>query len=134
MFGFFLTLFVILCVFLAIFILIQPGKGDMGLGSLGGSGQLLFGGSGGQDFFTKATWIMGAIFMFGALGLSILKSHETRESRLQGFVVSKTTENASSPTTSMPTQANNQPLDPTAGLGEQTAQEETMPQVPAKTA
>ena len=109
MFGFFMVLFVILCAFLALFILIQPGKGDMGLGSLGGSGQLLFGGSGGQDFIAKATWIMGALFMFGALGLSILKSHETRESRLQGFVVSQ-------PAGKTPVQAQNtasQPLDQT---------------------
>ncbi|MFA6527167.1 MAG: preprotein translocase subunit SecG [Candidatus Babeliales bacterium] len=93
MFGFLMFLFVVLCAFLALFILIQPGKGDMGLGSLGGSGQLLFGGSGGQNFFEKATWIMGGVFMLGALGLSIIKSHETRESRLQGFVVSQPAKN-----------------------------------------
>ncbi|MFH0898704.1 MAG: preprotein translocase subunit SecG, partial [bacterium] len=40
--------FILVCIFLALFILIQPGKGDMGLGSLGGGSQMLFGGSGGR--------------------------------------------------------------------------------------
>lgn len=79
------VLFVICAVFLGIFVLIQQGKGDMGMGSLGGSAQMLFGGSGGQTFFEKTTWTLGLIFMFGAIGLSILKSRELRKSRLDGF-------------------------------------------------
>ncbi len=82
MVTFLTVLFVILCLFLILFILIQQGKGDMGLGSLGG-GQALFGGSGGQDFFEKATWIMGALFIFGALGLTILKTKEMSKSKLE---------------------------------------------------
>jgi len=85
MVGFFMFLFVLLSVFLVLFILIQQGKGDMGLGSLGRGGQMLFGGSGGQDFFEKATWIMGAIFMMGALGITILKTKEAETSRLAGY-------------------------------------------------
>jgi preprotein translocase subunit SecG len=81
MFAFLMTLFIILCLFLVLFILIQQGKGDMGLGSLGGS-QMLFGGSGGQNFFEKATWIMGAIFVCGALGLTILGTKQKEASRL----------------------------------------------------
>ncbi|MBD3272833.1 preprotein translocase subunit SecG [Candidatus Dependentiae bacterium] len=88
----FLTiLFVILSIFLALFILIQQGKGDMGLGGLGGGGQMLFGGSGGQDFFEKATWVMGALFIFGALGLTILKNKESTKSKLAGFVSTEQT-------------------------------------------
>ena len=48
-----MTFFVILCIFLALFILIQQGKGDMGLGSLGGSSQMLFGGSADKIFLKK---------------------------------------------------------------------------------
>jgi preprotein translocase subunit SecG len=78
-----MVLFIIMCVFLAIFILIQQGKGDMGLtGSLSGSSQMLFGGSGGQTFFEKATWAMGILFMLGSIGLSILKSRQINESQL----------------------------------------------------
>ena len=97
MYGILMFFFIILCFFMALFILIQPGKGDMGLGSLGGGGQILFVGSGGQTFFEKATWIMGAIFMLGAIGLCVLKSHETKESRLQGFTATKNSNLAQQP-------------------------------------
>ena len=89
MFAFLMTLFVILCVMLAFVILLQQGKGDMGLGSMSGSRQMLFGGSGGQSFFEKVTWIAGGLFVLGALGLAILKSKEVRKSRLEGFTQSK---------------------------------------------
>ena len=79
--GLFTTLFVFMCLFMVLLILIQKGKGGMGLGSLGGSSQMLFGGSGGQDMFQKMTWILGFIFIFGSLGLSILKTREHNKSR-----------------------------------------------------
>ena len=87
MYTFLMVIFIILCLFLALFILLQQGKGDMGLGGLGGSTQMLFGGSGGQEFFERITWFLGALFIFGSLGLAILKSKEVRESRLEGFTV-----------------------------------------------
>lgn len=83
--GFFMFLFVLLSIFLVLFILIQQGKGDMGLGSLGRGGQMLFGGSGGQDFFQKATWIMGALFLAGALFLTIWKTKRAEKSRLENY-------------------------------------------------
>ncbi|QQR48584.1 preprotein translocase subunit SecG [bacterium] len=89
MFTLLMTLFIFSSLLLAILILIQQGKGDMGMGSLGGSTQMLFGGSGGQNFFEKATWILGAIFLFGSLGLTVLKAKTTRESGLKGFVSKK---------------------------------------------
>ena len=83
--GFLTFLFVLVALFLGLFVLIQQGKGDMGMGSLGGSTQMLFGGSGGQTFFEKTTWALGTIFMLGALGLSVLKSREIRQSRLDTY-------------------------------------------------
>lgn len=83
--GFFMFLFVSLSIFLVLFILIQQGKGDMGLGSLGRGGQMLFGGSGGQNFFEKGTWIMGILFLLGALSLTVLKTKVAEESRLKGY-------------------------------------------------
>lgn len=50
----------------------------MGLGSLGGSSQMLFGGSGGQDLFQKITWFLVAIFMSGSLMLTLMKSSSSR--------------------------------------------------------
>lgn len=43
------------------------------MGSLGDT-QMLFGGSGGQNFFQKTTWILGALFMILSFGLAIMKS------------------------------------------------------------
>lgn len=85
MVGFFMFLFVLLSIFLVLFVLIQQGKGDMGLGSLGRGSQMLFGGSGGQDFFEKATWIMGGLFLVGALVLTISYTKVAERSRLANY-------------------------------------------------
>lgn len=85
MFTLLLILFTILAILLAIVILIQPGKGDMGLGSIGTGTQVLFGGSGGRSFFEKITWALGAIFILGALGLSLIKTKETQSSRFADY-------------------------------------------------
>ena len=101
MFILLMVLFIIVSLFLGIFILIQQGKGDMGMGSLGGSTQMLFGGSGGQSFFEKATWILGALFIFGALGLSVLKSRQVRKSSLHGYVSSQASKSSDAAPTSL---------------------------------
>jgi preprotein translocase subunit SecG len=74
LFGFLTFGFVILCFILVLIIFLQKGKGSMGLGSLGGGSQMLFGGSGGQDIFQKVTWVLLALFMSSSLTLSIMKS------------------------------------------------------------
>ena len=73
-----LTLYLINCVLLVLIILIQKTKSSMGLGGLGGGTQMLFGGSGGQDIFQKATWFLGATFMALSLLLALAKSQESR--------------------------------------------------------
>jgi len=60
----------------------------MGLGSIGSGSQILFGGSGGRSFFEKATWVMAALFILGALGLSLMKSKEKQHSSLSDFKTS----------------------------------------------
>jgi len=79
--GLLTALFVIVCFLLIILVFIQRGKGSMGLGAMGGSSQMLFGGSGGQDLFQKATWILGAMFLFGSLGIAILTTRSYHQSR-----------------------------------------------------
>ena len=74
LYGLLVTLYVFVCILLVAIILVQKSKGSMGLGSLGGGAKTLFGGSGGQDVFQKATWILGAIFMAGSIGLAIMKT------------------------------------------------------------
>ena len=83
------VLFAVLCVILIPLILMQKGKSSMGFGSMGGGTQLLFGGSGGQDLFQKATWVMGALFMGGSLILAIMK--RPAQSRLIGTMTEQTT-------------------------------------------
>ncbi len=76
LFGLLVTVYLVICAFLVLMILIQKGKSSMGLGGLGGGSQMLFGGSGGQDMFQKITWILTAIFLFGSLVLSIVKTRQ----------------------------------------------------------
>jgi preprotein translocase subunit SecG len=78
-------LFVFLSFLLGVIVLLQQGKGDMGMGGLGAGSQILFGGSGGQDFFEKVTWTFGFLFIFGALGLSILKSRNISQSKIAAY-------------------------------------------------
>lgn len=85
MYGLLMTLFVIISMLLGLCILIQQGKGDMGVGGLGGGAQMLFGGSGGQNFIEKTTWVLGALFILGAMGLSVIKSREITTSQLSGY-------------------------------------------------
>lgn len=80
LFGFLLTLYIINCVLLVLVILIQQGKGGLGIGAIGGGSQMLFGGSGGQDLFQKITWTLAAIYMIGSLGLSIMRTREFQTS------------------------------------------------------
>ncbi len=81
LFGLLMAVFITITLLMIPLILMQKGKGSMGLGAMGGGSQMLFGGSGGQDLFQKITWIFGAIFMFGSLALSIMKTSQTQPSR-----------------------------------------------------
>ena len=77
LFGLMVFGFVILCFALTFIIFLQKGKGSMGLDTLGGGSQMLFGGSGGQDLFQKTTWVFVTFFMAGSLFLSIMKSRNS---------------------------------------------------------
>lgn len=81
LYGFLLTLYIINCFLLVLIILMQKGKGGLGLGGLGGGAQMIFGGGGGQDLFQKITWVLGSIFMVGAMILSLMKSAEHKKFR-----------------------------------------------------
>ena len=85
MFNILIFLFTFLAILLVSVILLQPGKGDMGLSGLAREGQMLFGGSGGQNFFEKVTWAMGLTFMMGALALTLLGTREASSSRVVGY-------------------------------------------------
>ncbi len=73
-FGLLSFLLALSTLLMILLILVQKGKGSLGLGNLGGGNQMLFGGSGGQDIFQKITWGLGAILILGSLGLAIWKT------------------------------------------------------------
>lgn len=72
--GFLNFLYVLVCILIILLVLIQKGKSSLGLGGINAGGQILFGGSGGQDIFQKTTWVLGALLLGGCLGLAILKA------------------------------------------------------------
>jgi protein translocase SecG subunit len=69
-------IFLLSSIFLIFIILVQKGKSSLGIGTLGGGSQMLFGSSGGQDLFQKITWVLGVILIGGSLGLAVLKSRQ----------------------------------------------------------
>ena len=81
LFEFLVFLFTHVCLLLILVVLIQKGSSSMGIGNIGGSNQLLFGGSGGQNIFQKITWVLGALFLGGSLVLAIMKTQQSRGSR-----------------------------------------------------
>jgi preprotein translocase subunit SecG len=77
--GFLKTLLVFDGILLIFIVLLQKGKGGVGLAGMGGGAQMLFGGSGGQDLFQKITWFLGAFFMAGSLLLALMKSDSSAD-------------------------------------------------------
>jgi len=78
LYGLLLALYVVTCFLLILLVLIQKGKSSLGIGTIGGGNQMLFGGSGGQDVFQKATWVLGAIFMLGSFVLAVITSNNAQ--------------------------------------------------------
>ncbi len=77
MFTFLSILYVIVCLFLILVVLLQTGKGGgMGAlgGGMGGAGQQVFGGAGAGNILTKATSWSAALFMILSATLSYLSS------------------------------------------------------------
>src|SRR5690349_12732764 len=66
--------YVVVCVFLILVVLLQAGRGG-GMGAaFGGSSQTVFGGAGAGNFLTRLTVIMAAAFMLLSATLSFLSS------------------------------------------------------------
>ena len=73
LYYFVVTLYVIVCGLLIITILLQQGKGgDIASAFGGGSSQAVFGARSGATLLTRATSVLAALFVIGALGLTIL--------------------------------------------------------------
>lgn len=71
---------------LILIVLLQKGKGGLGLGGLGGGGsQVLFGGSGGQNLFQKITWGLGLVLLGGGMLMSIYRYKNFQTRYLSGY-------------------------------------------------
>ena len=67
------TLYVLACFLLLLVVLLQQGKGgDMASAFGGGGSQTAFGARAGATVLTKATTVLGVLFMLGAIGLGIM--------------------------------------------------------------
>src|SRR3990170_6897817 len=79
------TIYVLICFLLLLVVLLQQGKGgDMASAFGGGGSQTAFGARQGATVLSKATTVLGALFMVGSLALGILGQRGT------GSVVSGT--------------------------------------------
>jgi preprotein translocase subunit SecG len=73
MITFLYILYVMVCLFLILVVLLQAGKGGMGA-AFGGSSQTVFGGSGAGNFLTRLTVISAALFMMLSATLTYVSS------------------------------------------------------------
>jgi preprotein translocase subunit SecG len=75
MYGFILTLHLLVCLGLVAVVLVQSGKGGgLAGGAFGGTAQTVFGGRGATDFITRATMVLGGAFFVTSLVLALLSS------------------------------------------------------------
>jgi preprotein translocase subunit SecG len=69
----FVALYLIVCLFLLLVVLMQQGKGGDMAAAFGGGGssQAAFGARAGATVLTRATTVLGALFMLGAIILGV---------------------------------------------------------------
>ena len=72
------SLYVVVCLLLLVVVLLQQGKGGGLTANFGGSGSdAAFGARAGASVLTRATTVLGALFMVGAMTLAILGQRDT---------------------------------------------------------
>jgi preprotein translocase subunit SecG len=72
------TLYVLSCFLLLLVVLLQQGKGgDMASAFGGGGSQTAFGARAGATVLTKATTVLGVLFMLGAIILGVMGRGDT---------------------------------------------------------
>jgi preprotein translocase subunit SecG len=79
------TLYVLSCLLLLVVVLLQQGKGgDMASAFGGGGSQTAFGARAGATVLTKASTVLGILFMVGAIALGIM-GQKGESSLLEGL-------------------------------------------------
>ncbi len=75
-----------MCALMLVSILIQQSRGEIGFGAAPSKGtQIVFGGSGGQEFFEKTTWLLGVIFLSSCVAMAYFQSKEQSRSILENY-------------------------------------------------
>jgi len=78
-------LYALVCFLLLLVVLLQQGKGgDIASAFGGSSSQAAFGARAGATLLTKATTVLGVLFMLGALGLALVYDRGGSSSVLSG--------------------------------------------------
>jgi preprotein translocase subunit SecG len=79
------ALYVIVCLLLLVVVLLQQGKGgDIAAAFGGSSSQTAFGARAGATVLTRATTVLGTLFMLGALAIAILNKSGSGGSVVSG--------------------------------------------------
>ena len=72
------ALYVIVCLLLLVVVLMQQGKGGgIAAGFGGSSSETAFGARAGASVLTRATTVLGALFMVGSMSLAIMGQRDT---------------------------------------------------------
>ncbi len=74
-----IILHVLICLFLVAVILLQPGKGDAGIG-FGSSSQSIFGSKGAGNFLTRTTTVVAVLYLGTSFVLTRNRMKESTQS------------------------------------------------------
>jgi len=88
--GILFTIQIILVVAIVILVLLQKSE-SMGLGAYSSSNNTVFGAKGPMNFLTKATMILGFLFVLNTLTLVYLYNKQANTSALDEVKIQKTT-------------------------------------------
>ena len=92
------VVYVIICALLLVVVLLQQGNGDMSAAFGGSSSQTAFGARSGATMLTRATTVMGTLFMVGALAIAILNKQTGGGSVVNGVAAPATSSQPAAPT------------------------------------
>jgi len=98
MYLFVVSLHVLLCLFLVVVILLQPGKGgDVGSAFGGGGAGSMFGPRGPTSLLSRATTVVAVLFMVTSVTLSIFSNRSRLEDADISGAIERLTEDKAAP-------------------------------------
>lgn len=125
------TFYVIVCFLLLVVVLLQQGKGgDIAAAFGGSSSQTAFGARAGATVLTRATTVLGTLFMIGAFVLGIAGAGRTGSSVVSGVGGPPTQEQPKAPELPLSVPGATPPAtpDPGKGKGGETPKEAPKPE------